>query len=95
MIAIGDEDVVALHGSQLVPARTALKQRHLLKRSGPVEAARVHDNDIRKRGNNHDKWPRWPGVTPAAILTDPTPGIIGRLVKIAPARQAVLEVAGS
>ena len=47
LIAVGDEDAIALHGLQLAPARAALQQRHLLKRSRYVKAARVHEEDVR------------------------------------------------
>ena len=47
LIAIGNEDAIALHGLQLAPARAALEQRHLLKRSRYVKAARVHEEDVR------------------------------------------------
>src|SRR6476661_10454986 len=51
LIAVGDDDAIALHGLQLAPAGAALKQRHLLKRSRYVKAARVHQNDIRVGDN--------------------------------------------
>jgi hypothetical protein len=41
------EVLIALHGLQLAPARAALEQRHLLKRSRYVKAARVHEEDVR------------------------------------------------
>jgi len=52
LITVGDEDAIVLHGLQLAPAGAVLKQRHLLKRSRHVEAARVHEDDIRVGGNN-------------------------------------------
>jgi hypothetical protein len=47
LIAVGDENTILLHSLQFAPAWAALKQRHLLKCSGDVKAARVHQNDIR------------------------------------------------
>jgi hypothetical protein len=52
LIAVGDKDAISLHPVELAPAGTALKQRHLVKRSCHVEAARVHQDDIRVGGNN-------------------------------------------
>src|SRR5262245_548428 len=51
LIAVGDEDATVLRGLQLAPARSMFKQRHLVKRSLYVKAARVHQNDIRVGDN--------------------------------------------
>src|SRR5262245_25485906 len=52
LIAVGDEDAVALHSLQLAPTRAALEKRHLLKRPRHIEAARVYEDDIWIGDNN-------------------------------------------
>jgi hypothetical protein len=52
LIAIGDKDVIALHGLQIMPAGAMLKQRHFLKCSRYVETARVDKDDIRIGDND-------------------------------------------
>src|SRR6185437_13423372 len=52
LIAVGDKGATPPHGLQFAPAGAVLKKRHLLKRPRHVEAARMHEIEIRVGGNN-------------------------------------------
>ena len=72
----------------------ALKQRHLVKRSCHVEAARVHQDDIRVGGNNLVPMPAAPNkFSPPAICTSSgiqlPPAISGSIHSIMAARGRV------
>src|SRR5690349_19032065 len=72
LIAIRDKDALPLHCLQLAPAGAALNQWHLLKRSRYVEAARVHENNIRIGGQNLvpiEPWRRLAGRAKQIIAT--------------------------
>ena len=75
----------------------ALKQRHLVKRSCHVEAARVHQDDIRVGGNNLVPMPAAPNkFSPPAICTSSgiqlPPAISGSIHSIMAARGRVRAV---
>src|SRR6516225_2249426 len=52
LISVDDEDATTLHCLQRTPAAAALKQWHLLQCSRHVEAARVHEDEIRVGDHN-------------------------------------------
>jgi len=78
LIAVGDEDATVLHGLQLAPARSMFKQRHLVKRSLYVKAARVHQNDIRVGDNKLVPIEPWRRLTRRGVggscVMNPTDG---------------------